>query len=571
MAISRVTGPQLIRNYTGANFPKSDASPYELQRLDTGKMVAVWSAGSSTTETLDLTTLSALGTSPTAIQTLDTVDPSRTLDLPVIAPALNGGFLVVWDNDTSGESDPFSADALGRLFNAAGTPTSAKFALSIETSGGEFTPAVARLGNGSFFTTWSDTRTSLLASLDVDALGRIFGQTGAPAGSELKVNISLGDQLGADALGLPDGRAVAIWANATVSPALEITFDQLRFRFISPTGAATGPEFTIDTIAPGSSYLPFDGGIDALGLGNGGFVVVWQQAIDPDQDGEIHFQRFSPSGAKIGAEVVVENATDHIVSFQAVELANGGFAIAWRTFDESTSTGGDFIRVFDMNGAEIGAETSLQSMSTPGLSNIFDLELMSNGRVLALGTFGSGNSSVGTQVFDFGDERLLGTALANTLFGKEGVNDQILGLAGSDKLTGLSGNDTLDGGANVDTLIGGLGRDTMTGGTERDIFDFNAIAETGKGPATRDVIKDFVHLTDDIDLSTIDANGAAAGNAFSFLPAMGAAFTGVKGQLHWLQAAGKTIVEGDIDGNKVADFQIELTGLVTLTSGDFIL
>ena len=225
-----------------------------------------------------------------------------------------------------------------------------------------------------------------------------------------------------------------------------------------------------------------------------------------------------------------------------------------------------------MNGAGIGTETSLQSISTPGLSNIFDLELMSNGRVMALGTFGSGNSSVGTQVFDFGDERLLGTALANTLFGKEGVNDQILGLAGIDKLTGLSGNDILDGGIGVDTLTGGLGRDTMTGGTLRDIFDFNAIAETGKGPATRDVIKDFVHLTDDIDLSTIDANGAAAGNtAFSFLATKGAAFTGVKGQLHWLQAAGKTIVEGDIDGNKVADFQIELTGLVTLTGADFIL
>ncbi len=54
MAITRVTGAQLIRHYTGGNFPKSDASPYELQRLDTGKMVAVWSAGSSTTETLNL-------------------------------------------------------------------------------------------------------------------------------------------------------------------------------------------------------------------------------------------------------------------------------------------------------------------------------------------------------------------------------------------------------------------------------------------------------------------------------------------------------------------------------------
>ena len=30
-------------------------------------------------------------------------------------------------------------------------------------------------------------------------------------------------------------------------------------------------------------------------------------------------------------------------------------------------------------------------------------------------------------------------------------------------------------------------------------------------------------------------------------------------------------MEGDIDGNKLADFQIELTGHKVLTAGDFIL
>ena len=53
--------------------------------------------------------------------------------------------------------------------------------------------------------------------------------------------------------------------------------------------------------------------------------------------------------------------------------------------------------------------------------------------------------------------------------------------------------------------------------------------------------------------------------------AKNAAFTGVKGQLTWSQAGGNTLVQGDIDGNKVADFQIELTGLKTLTAADFIL
>ena len=127
-------------------------------------------------------------------------------------------------------------------------------------------------------------------------------------------------------------------------------------------------------------------------------------------------------------------------------------------------------------------------------------------------------------------------------------------------------------------LGGGLGRDTLVGGLGVDVFDFNAVAETGKTATTRDIITDFVHLTDKINLSVIDANGAAAGNtAFMFVAAPGTTFTGAKGQLRWFQenpagtANDKTIVQGDVDGNKLADFQIQLSGLKTLTGGDFVL
>ncbi len=170
----------------------------------------------------------------------------------------------------------------------------------------------------------------------------------------------------------------------------------------------------------------------------------------------------------------------------------------------------------------------------------------------------------------------LGNAGNNKLIGLGG-NDTINGGVRHDTLTGGAGNDTLIGGIGNDKLIGGLGKDTMTGGAGLDDFDFNKVAEIGRG-ATRDVIRDFVHLVDDIDLSTIDANGAAAGNAaFKFLAAKGAAFTGLAGQLRWFQdnrpgaLNDKTIIEGDINGNRVADFQIQLTGLKSLTGGDFIL
>jgi ELWxxDGT repeat protein len=165
-------------------------------------------------------------------------------------------------------------------------------------------------------------------------------------------------------------------------------------------------------------------------------------------------------------------------------------------------------------------------------------------------------------------EIIIGTAAGETLTGGADA-DWIFGLAGTDTIGGLGGND-------IET--GGLGRDKMTGGTGADVFDFNNKLETGKTAATRDVITDFTHKVDHIDVSTIDANGSLPKNGvFKFLQGNGTAFTGVNGELHWFQlnpkgtVNDKTIVEGDVNGDKVADFQIELTGLKTLTKGDFIL
>lgn len=85
----------------------------------------------------------------------------------------------------------------------------------------------------------------------------------------------------------------------------------------------------------------------------------------------------------------------------------------------------------------------------------------------------------------------------------------------------------------------------MTGGADRDVFDFNLVSETGKSASTRDVIRDFRVGEDKIDLSTIDANSRSNGNT--------------------------TIVYGDVNGDKVADFQIELSGLMRVNVSDFLL
>ena len=165
-----------------------------------------------------------------------------------------------------------------------------------------------------------------------------------------------------------------------------------------------------------------------------------------------------------------------------------------------------------------------------------------------------------------------GSSNSETLVGTADT-DRMYGRAGNDKINALAGDDFLFGGDGTDTLTGGLGRDIMRGDdavSVRDIFDFNSIKETGKTATTRDIIRDFTHLVDDIDLKTIDANTKLAGNqAFKFIGQQ--AFHRVAGELHFQKIGGNTIVSGDVDGNGTADFQIQLNGLLNLTKVDFIL
>jgi Ca2+-binding RTX toxin-like protein len=130
-------------------------------------------------------------------------------------------------------------------------------------------------------------------------------------------------------------------------------------------------------------------------------------------------------------------------------------------------------------------------------------------------------------------------------------------------------------------MNGGLLRDTMTGGAGADKFVFSLAADTGKTSLTRDLITDFTHsatlaLSDRIDLSAIDANWKLAGNN-AFIFAGKAAFSGKLGEIHYKfydlvgTANDKTMIEADLTGDKIVDFQIELLGLKALLATDFIL
>jgi Ca2+-binding RTX toxin-like protein len=169
-----------------------------------------------------------------------------------------------------------------------------------------------------------------------------------------------------------------------------------------------------------------------------------------------------------------------------------------------------------------------------------------------------------------GNDTLNGNGGNDTLNGGDGI-DTMSGGAGNDVLNGGNGNDIMNGNGGVDQLTGGAGVDTMTGAGGADTFFFLATSDSGVGVGARDIITDFVSGSDRIDLSAIDANVNVAGNQ-AFTPTAGGgggAFTNVAGQIRAGLVGANVIIEGDVDGNGTADFQIQL-GNVALVPADFV-
>lgn len=137
-------------------------------------------------------------------------------------------------------------------------------------------------------------------------------------------------------------------------------------------------------------------------------------------------------------------------------------------------------------------------------------------------------------------------------------------------LTGNAGANILNGLAGNDVLIGGLGADRLLGSAGADQFVFRSAAES-RTAAARDVILDFRGAEGDrIDLRGIDSHlGRGGDQAFQMIGAR--AFSGAAGELRYQQVNNSTILTGDTNGDRVADFSIELAGRMTLTTSDFLL
>jgi Ca2+-binding RTX toxin-like protein len=176
----------------------------------------------------------------------------------------------------------------------------------------------------------------------------------------------------------------------------------------------------------------------------------------------------------------------------------------------------------------------------------------------------SGGDAQGDVIANF--ENVSGGNGGDILIGNV-INNQINGAGGSDTIQGGDGQDSLRGGAGADHITGGSDKDLLAGGGASDTFIYIAVSDSFAA-GSRDVISDFELGIDKIDLSGIDAIGGGLDDPFRF---RGEAGFGPQAGLRYIQKETETIVFGDVNGDRDADFALVLEGSFTLAATDFVL
>ena len=359
----------------------------------------------------------------------------------------------------------------------------------------------------------------------------------------------------------PEGADLMVAENITAVTAVTATDpDAGQFLSYSIAGGADAGLFTINSSTGALSFLElanFENPTDAGGNnvydvtvqvsdGNGGIdvqaiAVTVQNAIGVAIDGTAANDLIDATHTIAGQPLPTNEENggkgrDTINGLGGNDTLDGG-----SNADTMIGGMGDDTYVVD-NTSDVVTENAGEGTDTVQSSVTCTL----SGNVENLGLTGSGKAN-GT-----------GNALDNTITGNSGNN----------VLAGLEGADTLVGGAGNDSLVGGSGADNLTGGSHADTFVFKATADSG--PGTQDLITDFAHGTDFIDLRAIDASTSSKGNqAFVF---GGHNSNVVAHGVTWFESGGNTFIQADVNGNATADLLIALTGTNHhLTATDFIL
>lgn len=505
-------GAKVASTYMGGGISSNEVTP-ALAGLQNGGFVAVWmNVVSPYFQESEVRgqLYNANGTMTGAAFTV----PTQTTGLqsaPSVTGLDGGGFVVTWRDAGGTLGDASGTSIKTQIFDAAGAKIGAEVLVDTQTSGDQVAPVVTKLPGGGFLIVWEDDST-LGDGSGSSVKAQVFAPNGSKIGGEILVDTqAAGNQVAPVVAALPDGGFVVAWEDDSVLG--DGSGSSIKAQLFEADGTRAGVEILVDSQVIGNQALPsiaaLPGGRiaivwqDASGtLGDGYGTSIKAQYFD------VLHEITGTAGDDViygtDANALIDGGAgaDHMwggkgddtfvvddIGDVVIEVAGEGIDTVRSSIDiqladdveiENLTLLGTAVTGIGNHLANVITGTAAHNVLYGGAGNDTidggagadhmwggegdDTFIVDDAGDVVIEAAGQGNDTIMSRIsYGLSDmvevENLI--LLGNAITGVGNYLDNyILGNAESNNLYGGAGNDTLDGGAGGDLMWGGAGDDT---------------------------------------------------------------------------------------------------------------
>jgi hypothetical protein len=264
-----------------------------------------------------------------------------------VAVDSSASFIVVWGSFLQ---DGSNFGIFGQRYSSSGAPAGSEFRVNTYTTSRQSSPSVAVDSSGNFVVVWNSYEQD---GSYFGVFGQRYASSGTPLGPEFRVNTyTTGSQEQAFVASDLSGNFVVVWSSYQDGSGYGV-FGQ---RYAG-SGTPLGPEFLVNAYTTGHQG---DGSVSTDASGN--FVVVWSSPQDGSYSG-VFGQRYASSGAPVGPEFRVNTVTAGTQSGTSVASDSAGnFIVVWASGDGYSY--GVFGQRYASSGTPLGPEFRVNTYTT---------------------------------------------------------------------------------------------------------------------------------------------------------------------------------------------------------------
>ncbi|HMX16318.1 MAG TPA: Calx-beta domain-containing protein, partial [Rhodocyclaceae bacterium] len=264
-----------------------------------------------------------------------------------IAALTGGGFVIVYEDSNK---DGSFYGVYGRRYNSGGTALATPFIVNTTTLNSQRNAKVTGLNDGGFLVTWESEQDGGSGSGGTRGIyAKRYNSSGTAVSSEFRVNTTTADKQETPAVvWLPDGGYVIAWSSNLQDGSGTGIYAQ---RY-NASNAVVGGERLLNTTTANNQYAPV-----IAHLADGGFLAVWTSSLQDGDLSGVYAQRYDSAFVAVGGEFRVNTTTANDQYEPTVAgLADGGFIVAWTSYNQDGSGSGVYAQRYNSSGATVGGE-----------------------------------------------------------------------------------------------------------------------------------------------------------------------------------------------------------------------